>query len=86
LPGLGYIDGTVKKFDTGLFEHKPHLPHLGWNSILTTKRHEIFNNIDTLKGFYFLHTYYFQCNSESDILAQTEYGGKFSSAITHNNV
>ena len=86
LPGLGYIDGTVRKFDTSLFTHKPHVPHLGWNNILIEKDHKIFNNIDAEKGFYFLHTYYFQCNSEENVLAKTDYGGKFSSAVNNNNV
>jgi len=39
LPGLGYIDGHVKKFDSSLFTQKPHIPHLGWNSIDPTKEH-----------------------------------------------
>ena len=45
LQGLGFIDGEVKKFDSNIFEHKPHLPHLGWNSIEPVKRHPIFDNI-----------------------------------------
>jgi glutamine amidotransferase len=86
LPGLGYIDGVVKKFDVRLFRHKPHLPHLGWNSISIKNDNQIFNNIDVEKGFYFLHTYYFQCNSENNILAKTNYGSEFSSAVVNNNV
>lgn len=86
LPGLGYIDGEVKKFDTNTFTHKPHLPHLGWNSIEPAKEHPIFKDIDFEQGFYFLHTYYFSCNSKDDILAQTEYGVEFSSAVNHENI
>jgi len=86
LPGLGYIDGVVKKFDVTSFTQKPHLPHLGWNSISIKNDHQVFNNIDVEKGFYFLHTYYFQCNLESNILAKTNYGGDFASAVVNNNV
>lgn len=86
LPGLGYIDGEVKKFDSRLFTQKPHLPHLGWNSIEPKKAHPIFENIDFEQGFYFLHTYYFACNLRDDVLAKTQYGIEFSSAVNHENV
>lgn len=86
LPGLGYIDGEVKKFDSNMFAQKPHLPHLGWNSIKPAKGHPIFNNIDHEKGFYFLHTYYFSCKSEENILGRTQYGIEFSSAVHRENV
>ena len=86
LPGLGYIDGDIKKFDTNIFTHKPHLPHLGWNSISLEQNHRIFDGIDTEKGFYFLHTYYFKCNSSTNTLAKTNYGIEFSSAVINNNV
>lgn len=86
LHGLGYIDGEIKKFDTNMFTHKPHLPHLGWNSISIEQSHQIFRDIDVDKGFYFLHTYYFKCNSSINILANTNYGIEFSSAVINNNV
>ncbi|WP_299430987.1 imidazole glycerol phosphate synthase subunit HisH [uncultured Maribacter sp.] len=86
LDGLGYIDAEVKKFDINTFTEKPYLPHLGWNSINPIRNHEIFNNIDFEKGFYFLHTYYFSCLSKEDTLATTNYGNQFSSAVNYDNV
>jgi len=86
LPGLGYIDGEVKKFDITKFTQKPYLPHLGWNSINPTNAHKIFENIDFQTGFYFLHSYYFSCKNIDDILSRTNYGGDFSSAIFCDNV
>jgi len=84
--GLGYINSEVKRFDSSKMTQKPHLPHMGWNSIQPTKSHKIFENIDFEKGFYFLHSYYFSCNSIEDRLASTEYAGKFASAVNHDNV
>jgi glutamine amidotransferase len=86
LSGLGYIDGEAKKFDTKTFTQKPFLPHLGWNSISIQKNHQIFNSIDFERGFYFLHTYYFECNSEANVLAKTNYGIEFSSAVINANI
>ena len=86
LEGLGYIDGEVKKFDSTKFTQKPYLPHLGWNSIEPTRDAKIFEKIDYDLGFYFLHTYYFSCNSLEDRLASTNYGGLYASAVNNENV
>lgn len=86
LKGLGYIKGHVKKLDATKLDEKPKLPHLGWNSIEIKRNSPLFNNIDPQKGFYFLHTYYFECSNNNDILSTTHYGNSFSSAINDNNI
>ena len=86
LKGLGYIKGHVKKLDASKLDAKPKLPHLGWNSIEIKRKSPLFDNIDPQKGFYFLHTYYFECSNNNDILSTTHYGNSFSSAINDNNI
>ena len=86
LKGLGYIKGHVKKLDASKLDEKPKLPHLGWNSIEIKRKSSLFDNIDPQKGFYFLHTYYFKCSNNNDILSTTHYGNSFSSAINDNNI
>jgi len=86
LRGLGYIKGRVKKIDASLLHQKPKLPHLGWNSIEIKRSNALLQDIDPEMGFYFLHTYYFECADEEDILTTTVYGKSFSSAVNHENV
>ena len=86
LEGFGWIKGYVKKFDASLFKEKPHLPHLGWNTVELQKTHAIFENIDYKKGFYFLHSYFFDCVHNHDVLGTTNYGLTYASAINNNNV
>ena len=86
LSGLGYIKGKVRKMDASLLNQKPKLPHLGWNSIEIKRQSAMFKNIDSELGFYFLHSYYFECEHEEDILTTTTYGKSFASAINHDNV
>ena len=86
LPGLGWIKGRVKKFDVSWFKQKPYLPHMGWNTIIPETNHPIFSNLDAEQGFYFVHSYYFECADESSILATSDYGIKFSSAVNNNNI
>ncbi len=86
LEGFGWIKGYVKKFDTSFLSEKPYLPHLGWNTVELHKQHTIFSGINYNKGFYFLHSYYFECSDDNDVLGSTNYGITFASAVNHNNV
>lgn len=86
LEGFGWIKGTVKKFDPSTLNHKPHLPHLGWNTVNIARDNGIFSGINYTKGFYFLHSYYFSCESQNDIIGTTDYGITYASAINHINV
>lgn len=86
LEGFGWIKGHVKKIDKNALYSKPHLPHMGWNEIHVKETSPLFNDIDTERGFYFLHSYYFSCKDESDSLATTHYGSHFSCVVNHENV
>jgi imidazole glycerol-phosphate synthase subunit HisH len=86
MKGFGWIDAKVKKFDATQLSQKPHLPHLGWNSVVPENGSSLFKNIEPERGFYFLHSYYFSCNHAEDVLATTDYGLTFSSAVKSNNV
>ena len=81
LPGLGWIPGKVKKFDESKIKIKPKLPHMGWNVIKDVKTHPLFKGIDSDFGFYFVHSFYFECESKKNILATSNYGIEFTSSI-----
>jgi len=86
MPGLGWIDGEVKRFDTSKLTSKPHLPHMGWNNIDPIGNNNLFNNLDKESRFYFLHSYYFECHNKDDVIAVTDYGGEFASAVNVGNI
>lgn len=86
LPGLGWVKGIVKKIDVNLLELKPKIPHLGWNSIKVSKQSELFHSINEEMGFYFLHSYYFECDNPGDIMSTTFYGKEFASSVNHDNI
>ncbi len=86
LNGLGWIKGEVKKFDISLFNQKPYLPHMGWNTIKPKKENPIFFNIDEELGFYFVHSYFFDCVNKQNILATSDYGIEFSSSVVNENI
>jgi glutamine amidotransferase len=86
MEGLGWIKGKVKIFDKNKILEKPKLPHLGWNSIEIKKESKLFQNVDIEEGFYFIHSYYFECKNKVDILTSTIYGGEFSSSVNNENI
>ena len=86
LAGLGWISGEVKMFDKSFIQGKPKLPHLGWNSISIVKDSPLFKGIDEETGFYFVHSYYFNCKDVENVLTTTDYGITFHSAIAKGNV
>jgi len=86
LNGLGWIKGRVKKFDISTFKQKPYLPHMGWNTIIPKTSHPLFSNLDAERGFYFVHSYYFECLDHSNILATSDYGMEFASSVYTNTI
>jgi len=86
LPGLGWIDGEVKRFDLSAMPSGSNLPHMGWNDVKPVADGGLFNGMEQDARFYFLHSFYFKCHQQPDVLAVTDYGGQFSSAVRRDNV
>jgi len=82
--GLGWINGTVVKFEkTSLNER---IPHVGWNEVRLIRESLLFSNVENRKDFYFVHSYYFDCANDENIISLTPYCGGFVSAIQQDNI
>jgi glutamine amidotransferase len=86
LPGLGWIDAEVKRFDESSFTQKTRLPHMGWNDVKPVSGDCLFRGLEDDSRFYFLHSYYFVPHQEADVLAVTDYNGAYASSVRSNNV
>jgi imidazole glycerol-phosphate synthase subunit HisH len=86
LEGLKWIDADIKKFDDSRIMQRTKLPHMGWNDVTPTSNHSLFKGLEKEAVFYFLHSFYFECNSIEDSIATSDYGIEFTSAANHNNV
>ncbi|TGK78440.1 imidazole glycerol phosphate synthase subunit HisH [Leptospira noumeaensis] len=86
-PGLGWISGSVKKFNFNQLEKKIPMPHMGWNDVKPNEAgSELFRELESDSRFYFLHSYYFECTDKQNEISNTDYGIVFSSAIKKNNI
>jgi glutamine amidotransferase len=86
LPGLGWIDGRVRTFQSRPAAETLAVPHMGWNDVRPVKRARLFDQLETGARFYFLHSFYFVCERAEDQLAVSDYGGDFACAANAGNV
>lgn len=87
LPGLGWIDMDVVRFPR---KEGLRVPHMGWNTVTPVLHdgtvHPLFAGHDANPRFYFVHSYHFACDDESDVAATCEYGTAFAAAVTRGNI
>lgn len=84
--GLKWIDAQTKKFNFAESNEKLRIPHVGWNTVSILKDSILFRNIPRDERFYFTHSYYVTNNSRSDIVAETDYGNKFTAVFQKENI
>lgn len=81
--GLGWIEGEVIKIE---LEQKLRIPHLGWDNVRTTNNqlsfYEEFSNLD----YYFIHSYHFVAENQSDVVLKIEYGIPLVAALQKDNI
>jgi glutamine amidotransferase len=86
LPGLGWISGEVRKFKFFSLPRPLSVPHMGWNDVQPKRTNSLLKGLEHDAHFYFLHSYYFNCEKQDDIIAVTDYGGWFSSVVNCGNI
>jgi len=80
--GLGLLQGKVVRFPP----HKVKIPHMGWNQVHLKKHTKIFEGIDSGSFFYFVHSYYVAPVDNNTVVATTDYGVDFVSAVEKDNI
>lgn len=86
---LGLIPGEVPRFARDLVANdgaRLKVPHMGWNEVIQTVPHPLFNGIADRERFYFVHSYYCAPRDAAATAARTEYGLSFTSAVARDNI
>ena len=83
--GLGWIAGRIEQIETKDFKQPPYLPHMGWNEIKGSSD-PLLKDIDMKKGFYFLHSYFFNAINRKDVVATVDYGSELPCIVRKNNI
>lgn len=81
-PGLGILEGTVRRFDSG-DSGSIKVPHMGWNRVEAVPGHPLFAGIPSESWFYFVHSYYGPCGPHT--IGRTIHDVEFASAVQLRN-
>ncbi len=85
-PGLGWIGGEVRSFRSRGASAALPVPHMGWNSVRPSSGSRLFDGLESGGRFYFLHSYFFECDRTEHTLAATTYGAEFCCAVKAENI
>lgn len=84
--GLGWLDMKCVKFDKARMGRDEKIPNMGWNTISLQKTSKLITNPEDFMKFYFVHSYHMVCGNNADVLANSEYGYTFASAVQKENI
>jgi glutamine amidotransferase len=82
-PGLDLIPGEVRPLAARPGER---IPHVGWNGVNFTRDDGIGFKLRDDSDFYFVHSYAFTTENPGDVIAETTYGGGFTSIVGRGSV
>ena len=82
LVGLNLIKGEIKKFRFSDKSFK--IPHMGWNKVNFVDSKFKENLLQN--RFYFVHSYFANCEEKQDILSTTNHSIDFVSSVKKNNI
>ncbi len=85
--GFGWIPGEVRAITPD--DPALKIPHMGWNVLLPQAGHPVLDGLPLgPEGLhaYFVHSFHFVPESETHVLARTDYGGSLTAAVARDNL
>jgi glutamine amidotransferase len=85
---LGLVPGRVRSLREGLDPAAGRLkiPQMGWNQVEQVGGHPLWEGIDDLSRFYFVHSYYVDPDDPTLVAGLTDYGRRYASVLARDNV
>ncbi len=85
---LGLVPGRVRSLREGLDPAAGRLkiPQMGWNQVEQVGGHPLWEGIDDLSRFYFVHSYYVDPEDPTLVAGLTDYGRRYASVLARDNV
>jgi glutamine amidotransferase len=88
--GLGLIGGQVLKFNLAGRKQPDgsrfKVPQMGWNRVLQTRPHAMWDGIADASWFYFVHSFYASPSDARHSAGEADYGGRFTAALARDNI
>ena len=83
LPGLGWIDASVKRFPK---KRELKVPHMGWNVVVQSNSNVLTKDLPDESRFYFVHSYCVTVDNERDSILKATYGITFDAGVAKGNI
>lgn len=86
---LGKYKGRISYFGDDHQDPKGNrlkVPQMGWNRVMQSRAHPLWQGIEDGSRFYFVHSYYLHDEPEGLAVGRTDYGFRYSCAIAQDNV
>ncbi len=78
-PGLGWIEGDVRKIEPD--DRSLKVPHMGWNDLVIDHPHPVLDGLRTGDHAYFVHSYQMLVRDMDERLAHCDYGGDITAIV-----
>jgi glutamine amidotransferase len=89
-PGLALMAGEVIRFRLdGRLQpdgSRYKVPQMGWNEVIQTQPHSVWQGIPDRSHFYFVHSFYARPADGRHTLGETDYGDRFTCALGRDNI
>jgi imidazole glycerol-phosphate synthase subunit HisH len=82
--GLGFIPGEVRLMKPK--DKSLRIPHVGWNDVMVKGDTKMYGHQKGDRVFYFVHSYHFVPQNESDVSGLVEYGGDIVASLLRDNI
>ncbi len=88
--GLALMEGQVRKFQLeGRLQpdgSRYKVPHMGWNRVIQSQPHALWQGVSDGAFFYFVHSFYADPSDLRDRAGETQYGERFTCALARDNI
>ncbi len=88
--GLGLLAGRVPRFPAARMvaaDGAPlKVPHMGWNEVLQSRAHPLWQDVPSGARFYFVHSYFPEPRDAAISAATCVYGVPFTCAVARDNI
>ena len=82
--GFGWIGGEVGPITPA--DKSLKVPHMGWNDLIVTKDHPVFEGVKSGDHAYFVHSFHFRVANPAERLAYVDYAGDVTAIVGRDNI
>lgn len=86
LPGLGWFEADVVRFDASRMSASEKIPHMGWSDLTVTPGQVLLEGFAEAPRFYFAHSYHLRCDNSEDVAATALHGYVFTATAVRGNI